>query len=52
MIGAVCVNTLMHTTPIVRLTLVDIWKDKIRQDELNLIMNEPLNVFNYIAKAQ
>ena len=41
-IGAVCVNTLVCTTTIAQLTLVDIWKGKIRQYKINLIINQTL----------
>ena len=41
-IRAMWVNTLMCTAAIARLTLVEIWKVKIRQFKVSLIMNKPL----------
>ena len=52
MIGAMCVNTLMCTTVVAWLTLVDIWKGKIKQEKGNLYYEWTLNTFNYIAKTQ
>ena len=50
MIGAACVNTLVCTSAIARLTLVDIWKGKIRQDKVKLFMNEPLTRSTILQK--
>ena len=40
-IGAVCVDATMITAAIAWLTFVDIWKDSIKQDNINLIVNQP-----------
>ena len=41
-IRAICVNANMFTATIVRLAFIYIWKDKIRQDKINHIVNQPI----------
>ena len=42
MIGAMCINATMFAAAIAWLTFIDIWKDQITHDKINLIGNQPL----------
>ena len=52
MIWAICVNAMMFTATIARLTLIDIWKDKMRQDKINLITNQSLTCWMMLLNTR